>query len=258
MKKTLIIIQARMGSSRLPGKVLMEIEGKPLLWYMFQRLKRLKSEVEIILATTNSTKDDPLVEFLKNIHIKYYRGSENDVLDRFYQTALSLKPDIIVRITGDCPLIDPSVIDEAISFFQKNNYDYINNTSPPTYPDGYDCEVFTFSTLEKTWKEAKKNSEREHVTPYIYNHKEIFKTGNISYKKDYSSYRLTVDEIQDFQLIKNIITHFKENWINLTMEEVIKFLDANKEIKKVNEQFQRNEGYAKSLKEDEKLESDKK
>jgi spore coat polysaccharide biosynthesis protein SpsF len=250
MRKTLIIIQARMGSSRLPGKVLMEIDSKPLLWYMISRLRKLKNPADLLLATTDSSKDTPLVKFSEEIKIKIYRGSENDVLDRFYQGAKLFCPDIVVRVTGDCPLIDPSVIDEGLAIFNKNSYDYLSNVHPPTYPDGYDVEIFTFQALEKAWKEAKKTSEREHVTPFIWNHPELFNLGNYQNDIDYSNYRLTVDEAQDFELIKNIILYFKSNWQELKMKEIISFLDQRKDLKKLNAQFERNEGYIKSLKQD--------
>ncbi|QEE16029.1 acylneuraminate cytidylyltransferase [Promethearchaeum syntrophicum] len=247
MKKIIVVVQARLGSTRLPGKVLKEVEGKPLLWYLFERLRALKHEVTLLLATSDALINKPLEKFAKENDILIYRGSENDVLDRFYQASKEFKADIIVRITGDCPLIDPKVIDRGLDLYLHNKYHYISNGHPPTYPDGYDTEIFSFEVLENMWKNALKNSEREHVTPFIYNNPEIFKRFNIEYKEDWSKYRLTVDEPEDFVVISEILKHFKKDWPIASMEDIIEYLNNNEHLLNANENIKRNEGYEKSL-----------
>ena len=164
-----------MGSTRLPGKVLMELEGKPLLQRVVERVKRAKKIDEIIIATTKNKEDKKLTEFAEKLKVKSYAGSEDDVLDRYYQAAKKFGAENIVRITSDCPLIDPEIVDDIISYYLNNDFDYVSNTISPTYPDGLDTEVFSFKALERAWKEAKKGFEREHVTPYINRHPEIRK-----------------------------------------------------------------------------------
>jgi len=251
-KTIVIVVQARMGSSRLPGKVLKEVDGKPLLWYLLKKLDQLKHKSKILLATTLSPGDAVLEDFAKKNKINVYRGSENDVLDRYYQGVKNLNADIVVRITADCPLMDASIIDIGLDKFLNSNYDYLSNVHPATYPDGYDVEIFSFKTLENAWKDAKKTSEREHVTPYIWNHPELFKLGNWENEKDYSQYRLTVDEKEDFELVSKIILQFKSKFAQLSMKDVIGFLEENKKLAELNAKFERNEGYLKSLKEDSK------
>jgi spore coat polysaccharide biosynthesis protein SpsF (cytidylyltransferase family) len=250
MKKVVIVVQARMGSTRLPGKILKIINGKSLLFYEFDRLKKIKHEVTFLLATTVNEIDNPLEKFAQENDLEFFQGSEEDVLDRFYQGCRRLNADIVVRITGDCPLIDPSVIDDALDLILANNYDYVSNVHPATYPDGLDVEVFPFSVLEKMWREATLKSEREHVTPYIYTHPDLFTMHNFEYKVDLSKYRLTVDEIEDFKLISHIITHFAESWNDFTVDDVIKLIDSDENLFSLNAGFERNEGYEKSLKED--------
>ncbi len=243
MKNTIIVIQARMGSSRLPGKVLMRVNDKPLISYLFKRLEPLKHPTSLLLATTDSPKDDVLEEYAKSNNLKYYRGSENDVLDRFYKAVSPYKPDIIVRITADCPLTDHRIIDRGLDFFENGDFDYVSNVHPPTFPDGFDVEIFTYNALEKAWHEAKKSFEREHVTPYIWKNPQIFKLGNFEWSEDLSKYRLTVDEKEDFILIQEILEHFKSNWETVSMENIISFLKKREELIEINNKFKRNEGY---------------
>ncbi len=249
-KNILVLMQARMSSTRLPKKVLKEINGKPMLLYEIERIKAMKHPVKLILTTTLNEADNMLVEFAESHKIDTFRGSEEDVLDRFYQAAKKYQGDIIIRITGDCPLIDPVVIDKVLDAFLKGNYDYVSNAHPPTYPDGLDTEVFSFAGLEKIWKEAKKKSEREHVTPYFYNNPDKFKVFNVVNDTDLSQYRLTVDEQEDFVLVSKIVEQFKNQWTKFSTTEVIEFVKSNKEIQAINQQFQRDEGYKKSLLED--------
>ncbi len=240
-----------MSSTRLPGKVLKTIDGKTLLWYVVKRLQQVKTPVKIVIATGGLKANNPIIDFCKKNGLNYYVGDENDVLDRYYQTARHFNGQIIVRITSDCPLIDPQLIDQILQQFLDNDFDYISNTQPPTYPDGYDTEVFTFQALEKAWKEAELPSEREHVTPYIWkNEKGEFKLKKVKNEPDYSDLRLTVDTQEDLELISIIIKQFSDRWDSFNMEDVIEFLVKNEGILDINAKYDRDEGYAKSLEED--------
>ena len=250
MKNILIISQARYASTRLPGKVLLTIRNKPLLWYLLKRLELVKTPNLIIIATSTSDSNKPLMDYLRELKINYYAGDEIDVLDRFYQTAKHYNGEIIVRITADCPLMDSTLIDRGLEIFLKNNFDYLSNVHPPTFPDGYDIEIFTFKALETSWKNAKLNSEREHVTPFIYNNPNIFRIENFQNDKDLSNIRLTVDTKKDFILISKIIENFHDRWTKFDLKDVITFINQNPHLLKINAQYERNEGYFKSLKED--------
>jgi len=250
LKNILIISQARYASTRLPGKVLLTIRNKPLLWYLLKRLELVKTPNLIIIATSTSDSNKPLMDYLRELKINYYAGDEIDVLDRFYQTAKHYNGEIIVRITADCPLMDSTLIDRGLEIFLKNNFDYLSNVHPPTFPDGYDIEIFTFKALETSWKNAKLNSEREHVTPFIYNNPNIFRIENFQNDKDLSNIRLTVDTKKDFILISKIIENFHDRWTKFDLKDVITFINQNPHLLKINAQYERNEGYFKSLKED--------
>lgn len=249
--KTILITQARTGSTRLPGKVLKEIGGKSLLQIHLDRLKNCKNISEIIVATTVNEEDN--VIFDKAIEWGYTasRGSESDVLDRFYQSVKDKKTDWIVRVTSDCPLIDPVLVDEVITFVQANNKDYGANILVENFPDGQDIEVFKFSALEKAWKEANLQSEREHVTPYIRNNSDykggaLFSAVNYPCESDFSKVRMTVDESRDFDLIEILIDKLgvEKSWLEYT-----NYITDNN-LTKVNDQIIRNEGLLKSLKND--------
>ncbi|MFX1446688.1 MAG: cytidylyltransferase domain-containing protein [Promethearchaeota archaeon] len=250
MKNTLIICQARYASTRLPGKVLLTIQNKPLLWYLLRRLELVKTPNRIIIATSTSNSNKPLLDYLKEQKIDYYAGDELNVLDRFYQTAKCYNGEIIVRITADCPLIDSTLIDRGLEIFLKNDFDYLSNVHPPTFPDGFDIEIFTFKALETSWKTAKLNSEKEHVTPFIYNNPKLFNIENFQNDKDLSNIRLTVDTKEDFILISKIIEHFHDSWTKFELKDIINFINQNPNLLKINAQYKRNEGYFKSLKED--------
>lgn len=249
--KTILITQARTGSTRLPGKVLMEVNNTPLLKIHLDRLSKSKNVDKIIVATTMNEEDDVIEKIGKEWGYEVYRGSRNDVLDRFYQSVKNLKPNWVVRVTSDCPLIDPLLLDKVIEITKAENKDYGSNVIDETFPDGQDVEVFKFSALEKAWNEANKLSEREHVTPFIRNNSDL-KSGNlfsaISYKNntDYSNIRMTVDEQKDFELINKIICDLgsEQSWLYYT-EYIIKNNLAN-----INGNIIRNEGYLKSLKKD--------
>jgi glutamate-1-semialdehyde aminotransferase/spore coat polysaccharide biosynthesis protein SpsF (cytidylyltransferase family) len=236
----LAIIQARMGSTRLPNKVMKLIDDKPMIEVLLLRLSKAKQIDKIIVATSSNSKNTPLVKHITKLSYGIYQGSENDVLDRYYQAALQYNPDIVVRITGDCPLIDPEVVDKVVNKFKESGVDYASNVSPPSYPDGLDVEVFTFSALEMAAKNAKSSHDREHVTPYIRNSKEFTKI-NILNKVDHSSGRWTVDEPEDYKVIKSIFNHFSPR-IDFGWMEVIGLYNSQPNIFLANKHLIRNEG----------------
>ncbi|WP_279237741.1 glycosyltransferase family protein [Heliorestis acidaminivorans] len=229
-------MQARMTSTRLPGKILREVKGKPLIQYQLERLNKVKLKDIPIIATTTKQSDDILVEFCKENNIAFFRGSEDDVLSRYYKTAKEFNVDVIVRITADCPLIDPTVVDEVIdTFLKEKKCDYVSNTNIRTYPRGMDTEVFTFKALEQSFYEAKTLSEREHVTPYMYTHPELFKLKAVIAQEDNSSHRWTVDTIEDFELIKLILESFYLYKPDFSLEDCLQLLKKNPEWKRINQ-----------------------
>lgn len=250
MKNILIITQARVKSTRLPGKVLRTILNKPLLFYLVERLNLVQTPNKFIIATGPAELNKEIIDFAKKFNLNYFIGSENDVLDRYYQTSKKFNGDIIVRITSDCPLMDPNLIDNGLKMFFTMKYEYVSNAHPPTYPDGYDIEIFSFKKLENAWKKAILPSEREHVTPYIWKNIDKSKMGNFEHDVDLSKFRLTVDTQEDFLLISKIFENFHDNWRDFRLKDVINFLTKNPELLKINAQYERNEGYLKSLRED--------
>jgi len=251
--KTLIIIQARYSSTRLPGKVLKKVLEKPLLWYIIKRIEQVKTPNTLIIATGDVDANKPIINFAKKYNLNYSIGNEDDVLDRYYQTAKENNGDIIVRITADCPLTDPKLIDRGLDIILNDNYDYVSNVRPATYPDGFDIEIFSFKALETAWKEAKLPSEREHVTPYIWKNPDKFPAKNYEFKVDVHTIRLTVDNPEDFILISKIIEEFQDSWENFQAEDVVNYLTQNPELLEINAQLVRNEGFLKSLEEDKKF-----
>ena len=238
------IIQARMASSRLPNKVMMEIKGKPMLWHVVSRVRRAKRVDRVVVATSISKTDDAIAAFCKRKKIGVYRGSEHDVLDRFYQTARHFKADTIVRITADCPLIDPFVIDRILAVYNTGNFDYVSNTLRYTYPDGLDTEVFSFQALEKAHSEANSEREREHVVPYIKN-SGLFRIANVECETDLSQkeYRWTVDEMRDLLFIREVYRHLgnRRNQ-SFGLQEVHHLLSEHPELMEINKGIIMNEG----------------
>jgi glutamate-1-semialdehyde aminotransferase/spore coat polysaccharide biosynthesis protein SpsF (cytidylyltransferase family) len=204
----LAIIQARMGSSRFPGKTLAELSGKPMLWHVVRLVRGARTVDEVVVATTCVASDDPIASFCLREGIACFRGSENDVLDRFYNASKEKQADVVVRITADCPLIDSDVIDRVVTRFQEGGTDYASNTLRYTYPDGLDTEVFSFVALEQAWSEAVKPSEREHVTPYLLGGK--FRTVNVEseFPVPLGTHRWTVDYPSDLEFVRKIYTEF--------------------------------------------------
>ncbi|RXE55204.1 glutamate-1-semialdehyde aminotransferase [Methanoculleus taiwanensis] len=205
--KTVAIVQARMGSTRFPNKVLRPICGTPMIGLLLERLSKARHIDQIALATSKDPRNEPLAEYVRALGYEVYQGSEDDVLDRYHQAAKAAEADVVVRITGDCPLIDPEIIDAVVARFRETGVDYATNTMPPTYPDGLDIEVFTFEALETAWSQAKDTRHREHVTPYI-RESEQFTRANVANETDLSGERWTVDEPEDFDVVRMVFDHF--------------------------------------------------
>jgi spore coat polysaccharide biosynthesis protein SpsF len=231
--QVLIIVQARMNSERLPGKVLKEVLGRPLLSYLLERLRAVPN-TEIIVATTTEPEDDAIASLCQQEKVKVFRGSQNDVLERYYKAATEHHGKVIIRVTGDCPCIDPKVIQQVIQFYLKNDFDYVSNTIEWTFPRGMDVEVFSYEVLEKVYQEAKTPPEREHVTLNIYTHPEKFTLGNYARTKDVSQYRLTVDTEEDFQLIKRMIENLYPDNPKYTLDDMIALLEKKPEWAQLN------------------------
>jgi len=231
--KVAAIIQARMGSTRLPGKVLKKVLNKTLLEYQIERVKRAKTIDEIIIATTTKESDNPIVELCEHLSVPYYRGSEEDVLSRYYESATQFNVDVIVRLTSDCPIIDPYIIDKVVLYYLDNlpKYDYVSNSE---YPRGMDTEVFSTTIIEEVNKKARKEYEREHVTPYIYLNPERYSLGKIVGSKDLNKYRLTVDTTEDFELIENIITELYPQNKNFTINDILSLFRKKTELIHIN------------------------
>lgn len=238
--KTIAIVQARMGSTRFPNKVMRPIVGVPIIELLLNRLSRSKRIGQIILATSTDPRNQPLVDHVRKLGYEVIQGSENDVLDRYYESAKPHHPNTVVRITGDCPLIDPELIDEAIAAFESRGVDYLSNTLPPTYPDGLDIEVFSYPALEQAAQHATKPAEREHVTPYIRDSGH-FKTANMANKEDCSAERWTVDEPADFEVVKAVFEHFQPHQ-DFSWLEVLELRRNQPELFQANQHLTRNEG----------------
>jgi glutamate-1-semialdehyde aminotransferase/spore coat polysaccharide biosynthesis protein SpsF (cytidylyltransferase family) len=245
--KTLAIIQARMGSTRLPGKVLADLGGRPMLERVIQRVRGAQAIDKVIVATTTASSDDAISEFCATNEIGCFRGSEDDVLDRYYKAASIYGAEVIVRVTGDCPLTDSSVIDRILEVFNKGNADYVSNTVRYTYPDGLDAEVFSFAALECAWHEARKKSEREHVTPYI-RHSGKFCVSNVENDVDLSreAFRWTVDDLADLEFTQRIYENFADR-PDFAFQEVLELLERKPELRTLQGKAIMNEGYYSSL-----------
>ena len=246
--KTVALIQARMTSSRLPRKVLQDIAGCPMLLRVVDRVKQAKTIDIVAVITSTHESDDAIEQCCNENDIEIFRGNLDDVLDRYYQAAKHFQADNIVRITADCPLLDPAISDLVVETFKNGNYDYVSNTIEYTYPDGLDTEVFRYVTLERAWQLANLKSEREHVTAYIYKHPEIFRLGVVKNQEDLSSLRWTVDTPSDLEFIRAVYAGFTDE--HFGMEDVLRFIKEHPEAAVLNAGQVRNEGYLKSLKED--------
>jgi len=251
--KATAIIQARFSASRLHGKVLFKVLDKTILEYVIERVKIAKMIDEVIIATTVNDEDSKIEDLAKRIGIKVYRGSESDVLDRYYQAAKAFNVKHIVRITADCPLIDPDIIDGVLELYFKSRADYCSNTLDITFPDGEDVEVFSFGSLEQAWKKADLLSEREHVTPFINKHPKLFKLESYKSKTDLSEKRWTLDEKKDYEFIKSVIEGLYPKKPDFGINDVLELLKINPRLEETNKGIERNEGYQKSLRNDRKV-----
>lgn len=242
------IVQARMSSSRLPGKVLLPLAGKPVLGHIIERLEYSKLINKTIVATSTDKTDDPIVQFCIDNKIHHFRGSLHDVLDRYYQASKLTNADVIVRITGDCPAIDPVVLDSVISGYLAGSYDLYGLAGE--FPDGLDCTVFSFSAIQEAWTNSSLKSEREHVCPYIEKNPNLFKTGGLHLFNGLEKHRWTLDEPEDYKFLNEI---FEELYVPDTpfyAHNILQFLETRPELLKINEGIIRNAGYNKSLKEE--------
>jgi spore coat polysaccharide biosynthesis protein SpsF len=242
------IIQARMGSSRLPGKVLTDIEGKTMLERVIERVGVSQLVDKIVVATTNLPEDDILEQTLRNKEIcDVYRGSVDDVLARFYECGNLYAAEVVVRVTADDPLKDSQIIDKALNLLLSDTkLDYCSNTLELSFPEGLDVEVMRFNALERAHFEAKLASEREHVTPYIWKHPDVFDLLNFKFDRDLSDWRWTVDKPEDLEFMANIFREFRNSPF-VSYQEVINWLETNPKIREINTNIIRNEGYLKSI-----------
>jgi|TARA_B110000438_G_scaffold250927_1_gene255049 spore coat polysaccharide biosynthesis protein SpsF len=240
------IIQARLGSTRLPKKIIQLLDKKfTVLDYVINQTINSKLLEKIIIATTNLEEDKIISETISQKNINYFYGDSSDVLDRYYQCAKKFSLSTIVRITSDCPLVDPNIIDNIIEIFKNNSFDYVSNVHPSTFPIGIAVEVFSFESLEKAWKNAKLPSEREHVTPYLYNHNEKFNIFNLEYTTNLTSIRITIDRKNDLKVVRNVVSKIKNRPILLS--DIIKLYNEDPKMFELNQDYNNNEGYLKSL-----------
>ncbi|MDD4203320.1 MAG: glycosyltransferase family protein [Candidatus Omnitrophica bacterium] len=248
--KATVIIQARYASTRLPGKVLIPLKGKTVIEHVIGRCKNAQTIDNVIVATSHEETNEKIVNKMNEIKQVVFRGSENDVLDRYYKCAKQFSIKHIVRITSDCPIIDPFVIDTVVQRYFQTHADYCSNAVERTYPDGQDVEVFSFETLEKTWKNAKLLSEREHVTSYIRTFPELFKIEGIVEERMLGNKRWTLDQNEDLEFIRKIMDALYDENPCFSMESVLAFLEKEPNLEKTNSHIEINEGYKKSLEKD--------
>lgn len=245
------IIQTRMGSTRLPRKVLLPVDNSnSVIWYVVNQLKHSKFCEKLVIATTILAEDEKIVDFANKNTVPYFRGSSEDCLDRYYQCARAFSFSVIVRLTADNPLIDPTLVDDAIMLFRSGSYDYVTNCKPRSFPQGTEVEVFSFNALEKAWKEAKKPSEREHVTPYFYNNPDKFRIFAIKNNENISNLRWTVDRKEDLEFVRLVVSKIKKSPILMT--DILELLKKEPNIIDINKNYIMDEGYLKSLEKDRK------
>jgi spore coat polysaccharide biosynthesis protein SpsF len=239
--KIVTIVQARMSSTRLPGKVMLPILGKPLLIRMLERVQTAKFIGQLVVATSTNLDDDEIEKLCTNENIICYRGHLTDLLDRHYQVAKLYNADAIVKIPSDCPLIDPSVIDRVIDHYVKSDkFDLVSNLHPATYPDGNDVEILSFAALECAWKDAVKDYEREHTTPFIWEHDEHFAIGNVIWETglDYSStHRWTIDFPEDYEFIRKVYVELYPENPAFDLNDILNLLKRKPEIAEINQQY---------------------
>lgn len=238
------IIQARCGSTRFPNKVFADVNGKPLIWHVVNRLTHAKTINKIVIATTINEKDDKIEKWCNENNVACYRGSENDVLNRYYSASVAFPSDIVVRITADDPFKEPAVIDAVVNKLINEGFDHVTNNFPPSWPEGLDCEAFTFAALEASEKSTNDAFEREHVTQYIYHNPDKFKIGNVASPKNLSYLRWTIDKEVDYEMVKAVYAHRNPaNTDILLLDEILDILEKNPEIKEINSSVERSAMY---------------
>ena len=238
------IIQARCGSTRFPNKVFADVNGKPLIWHVVNRLTHAKTINKIVIATTINEKDDKIEKWCNENNVACYRGSENDVLNRYYSASVAFPSDIVVRITADDPFKEPAVIDAVVNKLINEGFDHVTNNFPPSWPEGLDCEAFTFAALEASEKSTNDAFEREHVTQYIYHNPDKFKIGNVASPKNLSYLRGTIDKEVDYEMVKAVYAHRNPaNTGILLLDEILDILEKNPEIKEINSSVERSAMY---------------
>ena len=239
--KIVIVVQARMASTRLPGKVMLPVLGKSILALMVERLQMIRHEATIVIATSENAEDDVLVREAQSLGLPCYRGDQHNLLDRHYQAALKYGADVVLKIPSDCPLIDPRIIDEVLDyFFENDNFDYVSNLHPATWPDGNDVEIMTMPCLKKAWQDAYKPLELEHTTPYIWENPQLFSIGNVSWQTglDYSmSHRFTIDYQEDYLFIKTVFEALYQVNKNFSCDDIINLLNTEPSIYQINAQY---------------------
>ncbi len=259
MKPT-VIIQARMGSTRLPGKVLMPVSGKPMLWHIVERVKGARGIINVVVATSEKPDNDPIRTFCSENNIQCFSGSEADVLDRYYRAAQHYRADPIIRITGDCPFADPGLIGSLLDLYMGGNYDYVGIATGAgaifldggRFPDGLDAECFGFPVLERAWKEAIEQSDREHVTPYIWRTEGLFRLGTLKSEEDHSDLRWTVDKREDFEVVSRVYESLYRQDGHFQMDEILNYFSLHPELGDLNRDFIGAEGYRELWKIDKK------
>ncbi len=245
------IIQARIGSTRLPGKILMPLRGHPMLWHVVTRVRATPSISEVVVATTTEERDEPVRTFCAGAGIACFSGSENDVLDRFYQAAVRHHADPIVRITADCPMVDPGVIEQVLAMYATGNFDHVGVATGAgaaferqgRFPDGLDAECFSFAAVERAWREATAPSDREHVTPFIWREAGRFRLAGLRPDADYSTLRWTVDNAADFQFAEQIYDALYDEKRMFGMHDVLQYLAKHPDLTELNQSAIGKEGY---------------
>jgi spore coat polysaccharide biosynthesis protein SpsF len=245
--RTVAVLQARMSSTRLPGKVLLRTCGQPLLAHQVERVRRCRTIDTLVVATSDSPDDAPIAALCEQLGVPVFRGNLHDVLDRMVRAARPHAPDWFVRLTGDCPLADPAVIDQVVRACRDPGVDYASNALHPSFPDGLDAECMRFAVLEEAWREARKPSEREHVTPFIHTQPQRYTLREVHHTPDLSALRWTVDDPADFVFVSQVYEHLHAGKPDFGMEDVLQLLRAHPELGAINSGTQRNEGYLRSL-----------
>ncbi|MBI4331621.1 MAG: glycosyltransferase family protein [Chloroflexi bacterium] len=234
------IVQARMGSTRLPGKVLLPVCGRPILWHILERIRRCPSLDVIVTATSVNQADDGIARFRLEYGYECFRGSENDVLDRYYQAAVKHRMDVVVRFTGDNPLVDPAVSEKIIRHYLDNRerLDFASNLHPPSYPDGLETEVVSFQALETAWREAREPFQREHVFPFIWDQPQRFRVGNVAQERDlWMTERWTLDYPEDYEFVRAVYEGLYPQKPDFDMDDVFRFLDQHPRVREINRNY---------------------